>query len=44
MTDDAYRKAEADAEVLTVRAGFRVSTSQAMEAAVRGFDAEKFRP
>jgi hypothetical protein len=44
MTDEAYEKAEADAEVITARAGFRVSISQAIEAAVRGFDAGKFKP
>jgi len=44
INDDAWEKAERDADVLSGAAGIRVSTSQAIEAAVRTFDAKEFKP
>lgn len=43
LSDDAYAKAEADAEVLSTTAGIRVSISQTIEAAVRAFNAKQFK-
>jgi hypothetical protein len=44
LTDKAWEKAEADAEILSRAAGFRVSISQAIDAAVRQFNAKRFKP
>lgn len=40
LTDDAYQKAEADAEVLSAQKGIRVSISEAIESAIRAFRAK----
>lgn len=43
LTDEAYQKAGSDAEVLSGANGITVSTSQAIDAAVRAFDPKKFK-
>lgn len=43
ITDQAMWKADADAKVLTTSTGKNVSTSQAIEAAIRAFDAREFK-